>query len=169
MRRLLVVALLGTLLLTSTACSLFQPRDTVCGSLPIAACSPLPPHAADTWPEGLVLRATSYVEGGSITQFVAGTALTVTVGPEYELTVDAGCNTLSVSAHIEDEDRLVADEFASTAIGCLDDRAAQDAWIVDFFEADPRWSFDGSELTLATATVSIELSEVHAVPVTPLG
>lgn len=168
-RRLLLVALLGTLLLTSTACSLSPHRQTVCGSLPIAACSPLPPHEAGAWPEGLVLHATSYFEDGATKQFVEDTELTVTVGPEYELTVNAGCNTLSVTAHLQGEDRLVVDDFVSTAIGCLDDRADQDAWIVDFFEAGPRWSFDGYGLTLSTATVYIELSEVIPVPVTSRG
>ena len=87
-----------------------------------------------------------------------GTELTVTFRTEYELEVYAGCNTLDVKAHIEDGGRIVADQFLATALGCSDDRLAQDAWITDFFESSPQWSFVGTDLLLTTDTATIELA-----------
>jgi heat shock protein HslJ len=152
MRRLLLATLIGAVAMLGTACS-----DTDCGALPIAACSPIPPQEPD-WPEGLSFRATEISTDGETMALVPGTELTVTFSREYELEVYAGCNTLDVKAHIEGEDRIVADQFLATAIGCSDDRLAQDAWITDFFESSPQWSFDGPNLLLTTETTAIELA-----------
>jgi heat shock protein HslJ len=158
MRRLALAILAGTVLLTSTACSLLQ-GDSDCGALPIAACSPMPPtESAVEWPAGRVFHATAITENGAPKQLVPGTELTVRFRAPYELEVYAGCNTLGITAHIEDENRIVPDEFMATNLACLDDRAAQDAWIADFFEEGPQWSSDSGDLILLTDTMEIRLT-----------
>jgi heat shock protein HslJ len=171
MRRTALALLLGTVLLSGAACSL-QPTTT-CGSV-VAACSPIPPSEGtvpvpvpcsaltfarctptpDDWPRGAQYTATE-IDGPD--QLVAGTELTVRFGVPHELTVYAGCNHLTVSTHLAG-DRLVADDFASTAIGCGADLIAQDAWLQDFFEDGPRWTIDGDTMVLATPDVEITLT-----------
>ena len=87
-----------------------------------------------------------------------GTQVTVRFGPPYELEVYGGCNYLDITTHLTGN-RVIADGFSSTAIGCSPELLEHDAWLVEFFEAGPEWtSSDPDEIVLTTSGAELHLS-----------
>jgi heat shock protein HslJ len=145
MRKTLAL-LLGPALLLASACAT---RDTA---------PPTQSPSAQVWPEGREFVATSVRESGVERPLVAGTTLLVRFGAPFELHVNAGCNQIGVRARL-DGDRIVPDDYVSTAMGCDQDRLAQDAWVVAFFTSEPEWQLTGGELRLETDSTEIRLTE----------
>lgn len=75
----------------------------------------------------------------------------------------ADCNAVGAPVEFRG-DRLVTGQISSTAIGCPDDPAARDRWLSDFFDDDPRWTFEDDELTLASGDARIELRSRDSAP-----
>jgi heat shock protein HslJ len=68
----------------------------------------------------------------------------------------AGCNSAGARVRVTDA-RLRIGEVATTLIRCPRDLADQDAWLTEFFEADPLWRLTGGRLVLTTGSTVIEL------------
>jgi heat shock protein HslJ len=145
MRKILALVLGPSLLLAAA-----------CAKADIAPPTQTPP--AQVWPEGREFVAISVKESGVERPLVVGTTLLVRFGIPFELHVNAGCNQLGVKAHLEG-DRILPDEYLSTAMGCDQDRLAQDRWVVAFFNAKPKWRLTGDELRLETDSTEIRLTE----------
>lgn len=71
----------------------------------------------------------------------------------------AGCNTHGASLAGITADRLRFGEFSGTAMACANGRTEQEAWLREFFKAEPRWQLDGDRLTLTSGNTRIELTE----------
>ena len=172
MRRLLLALAVGTALAATTlACARVSPDPTPDPTTPgpttagpigdpvpcgMSPCGP-PPIA---WPAGRTFVGTSVFEYDAPKALVPDTAVYLDIPREgWHLLARAGCNTFSFHFHFVD-DRLYVGEVASTLVGCPDDRAAQDAWLSDFFRDSPRWTFEGHELTLRTDTAEIRTTEM---------
>ncbi|KAA1415911.1 META domain-containing protein [Nocardioides humilatus] len=74
-----------------------------------------------------------------------------------QIAVDAGCNHLFGTLAL-DGDTLDVSNMGGTEIGCEQDRADQDAWIVDFLTSGPTIALDGDTLTLTAGDVSMALA-----------
>lgn len=111
---------------------------------------------------GRAFRSVAVTTNGERRELAAGTELELLFPEEQEagLVFYAGCNRhggpIEVTAsHLDVDDR----RFGGTAVGCAEDRVAQDEWLVRFFTADPQWVLDGDELLLDAGDTRIELVE----------
>jgi heat shock protein HslJ len=148
--------LCATMLLAAAGCArpgTGSPNDA--GS-PNGTASPNP--GIRVWPEGREFRSTSVTESGAERPLVAGTQVTIRFRAPGELEVYAGCNHLGVHVRLEGE-RMVAYDYLSTAIGCVEERLNQDKWLIDFFNAGPTWRTSSNEVTLRAGTTEIVLTD----------
>ena len=108
-------------------------------------------------------RATSVVDDGSPRW--KGDATTILVAFQRNRGRDgvawkANCNHAGANVEVT-HNRLVTSQAASTAIGCTDERHAEDAWLAAFFGADPHYSVDEEvDLVLFDDDTRIELREI---------
>jgi heat shock protein HslJ len=79
------------------------------------------------------------------------------------VSINAGCNQMSGPVTIE-TDRLDVGELMSTMMGCDEPLMAQDAWLTEFFMADPAFTLDGTTLELVGDGVTITFEEEVAGP-----
>ena len=87
------------------------------------------------------------------------TRITISFGSEKDrdtLSWVAGCNQAGSDVEITD-DQLVIEgrRITTTLIGCPRPLMAQDAWLWEFFDADPKWNLTEAELTLASGDTEI--------------
>ena len=75
------------------------------------------------------------------------------------VSANAGCNTLSGPASVEDSE-LVVRELASTRQACEEELEAQDQWLTSFLAARPRFERVDDDLYL-----SRDDTVIHLVPV----
>jgi heat shock protein HslJ len=108
------------------------------------------------WPEGRDYRAISVVEDGRDRPLAPDTRLRIRFDRPGHVIVEAGCNTIGVSSQL-DHDRMTDVGFTSTAMGCVPERLAQDAWFVDFFGAGPTVAVSADAVVLTTADAEIRL------------
>jgi heat shock protein HslJ len=113
-------------------------------------------RTAAAWPTDHGFTSNGVTDGGRDKALVDGTKIVVRFHDRGEVSVDAGCNELTVRGHL-DGDRIVADNVAATAKGCAPELLAQDAWIQHFFADGPTWALAGTDLTLKTRTAEVRL------------
>ena len=100
---------------------------------------------------GRIWLSTAVTEAGAQRPLVPGTRIRTTFSAGT-LTVDAGCNMLSIPVTVE-ADRLITGAALSTLIGCSPEREAQDEWIAESLgNGDLGWCVAEGTLTLAQAT-----------------
>lgn len=112
-----------------------------------------PGHPTDADVEGRAFTSTE-VEGLTL---VAGTEITLAF-EAGRLAVDAGCNAMTAGFAIDDG-TLEVEGFASTLMGCPDDRARQDAAVQDFLAGGPAMTLDGDVLTLTGQGITLTARE----------
>lgn len=86
-------------------------------------------------------------------------ALTIEDG---RISARANCNTLMGTA-TWDDGTLSTDGMASTQMGCPDDAAAQDAWLIELFESEPGFETEGDGFTLTGDSGSLTFQPRSAV------
>jgi heat shock protein HslJ len=127
-----------------------------CGrDAPAAQPSPSPTEA---WPKGHSYTSTAVTDGGRDKPLVAGTTIVVRFRDPGEVSVEAGCNELTVLGRL-DGDRIVPKTFGATAKGCSAELLAQDAWIRQFFTDGPTWRLAGTVLTMTAGAVQVRLAD----------
>ena len=99
-------------------------------------------------------------------QLVRGTTVRLTFA-DGNVSVQAGCNTMSGTATVED-DLLVVDNLGGTEMGCPKPRMAQDAWLVEVLTSSPRITSDAGTVTLTSDDTTIVLTEEVAAMDLPL-
>lgn len=112
-----------------------------------------PGHPTEADVEGRAFASTE-VEGLTL---VAGTEITLAFDAG-RLAVDAGCNAMTAGFAIDDG-TLEVDGFASTLMGCPEDRARQDAAVQDFLAGGPAMTLDGDVLTLTGQGITLTARE----------
>jgi hypothetical protein len=74
----------------------------------------------------------------------------------------SGCNHYGMRVEVS-ANRLLEQEGGrgpeGTAMGCDPAMTEQESWLIDFFNSSPRWELEGSDFTLVTNDVQIELEE----------
>jgi heat shock protein HslJ len=114
-------------------------------------------------PEDLLNRtfvSTSVIEDGETRPLVPDTELRLTFDASEDgrsLGWRAGCNRFGANLALSAA-TLDVGGIAGTEVGCPPDLAEQDAWLADFFEADPEWELAGDQLTLTAGARMIELA-----------
>ncbi len=88
---------------------------------------------------------------------VSGTKVTLTFPNPAELTADAGCNSLGGSFTIEGGALLVS-QMQSTLKGCSAELQAQDEWLSQFLQSNPKIGLSGDTLTLTGSDTKMTLS-----------
>jgi heat shock protein HslJ len=98
---------------------------------------------------------------------VAGTAIELGFA-DGTLSVSAGCNAMSGQYGVDDSGMLRwTGHPASTMKACSDELMAQDQWLAQLFTEGAAATVDGSDLTLSSGEVTIELSARAATTSTP--
>jgi heat shock protein HslJ len=113
-------------------------------------------------PDDLVGREfvyTAVTENGEPRPLEPDTKITISFRSEKDrdtLSWVAGCNHAGSDVEITD-DQLVIDgrRITTTLIGCPRPLTAQDAWLWEFFDADPKWNLTEAELTLTSGDTEI--------------
>lgn len=106
--------------------------------------------------DGQTWVATSVTEDGEERPLVEDSELWLTFGGG-RMGIQAGCNTMSGPYTLEDG-TLETGDLAATEIGCPDDLAEQDAWLVDLFASEVEVDRGEERLTLADDGTTIELA-----------
>lgn len=70
----------------------------------------------------------------------------------------ANCNSFGANVQIR-ADRLKVTGVVGTRIGCPPVTAREDRWLGHFFEADPKWRWRGTHLTLTSGDKVMQLEE----------
>jgi heat shock protein HslJ len=108
-------------------------------------------------PAGRTFVSTSVTDGGHQRPLVRATKISLTFRAGT-ISANAGCNTISGAARL-DTGRLVVGALATTAIGCPQPLADQDAWLADFLASRPTLTLQGPTLTLHGTTAVITLTD----------
>jgi heat shock protein HslJ len=131
------------------------------GPASASAQAPTPPPSTTGGP---IMPAGSWVSTGVTGHaLVPGTRVTLTYSNKGQLTVNAGCNTMSATAW-PDHGKLVVSQMASTEMGCEADRMAQDAWLATFLQGAAFSVGDGLTLTNGPVTMELALKETKNLP-----
>jgi heat shock protein HslJ len=99
-------------------------------------------------------------------ELVPGTEISLT-WTDGQLRVQAGCNTLSGNASVEDG-RLRVENLGGTEMGCEPELMDQDTWLADFLAAGPEVAGTGGGFALAGAGTEIRFVPVTQEPDLPL-
>lgn len=103
---------------------------------------------------GRIWLSTAVTEAGARRPLVPGTRIRTTFS-EGRLTVDAGCNMLSIPVVVQ-ADRLITGQALSTLIGCSPEREAQDEWIAELLgNGNLGWDVAEGNLTLTAGDTQI--------------
>ena len=123
------------------------------------AASPSPDTLADDRPSatasGLAGQFTSVAVTGAT--LVDGTQVVLTFDGTGRVSAIAGCNTLSGSYAVEDEQLVVGEELAMTRMACSPELMDQDTWLAELLTSNPTIVVDGDTLTLTADDVTLEL------------
>lgn len=127
--------------------------------------------------EGRTFVSTEVVEDGSPRELVDDTVLTVIFDPsspfqrlesehpdegvEHDtwLRWDAGCNHHESAVVLDGNTLELVGRNMVTSSLCPDDKEEQNGWLRDFFGADPTWTLEGRQLTLASEDIVIVLED----------
>ena len=108
---------------------------------------------------GRTFTSQSLVIDGAETPAADGGTIAVTFTDDG-VSINAGCNTLFGNATWSGGILEVEGEaLASTMMACSEALMDQDQLLSTFFISDPRWSLEGSQLTLSTDSVTLEMTE----------
>lgn len=82
-------------------------------------------------------------------------------GLEYDswLRWDAGCNHHESAVVLDSRSFELVGRSLVTLSQCPDEKGVQDQWLRDFFDAEPAWTLEGRQLTLAGGDVVIVLED----------
>jgi heat shock protein HslJ len=110
---------------------------------------------------GRTFGSVEVIESGIVpAPVVEGTQIVLTFTAPDGLTAQAGCNTLRCRVEIGNDRLVVADDVASTRIGCSDDLLAQDEWLAAFLADDPEYALSPEDrLVLTRGSTRIVLCE----------
>jgi heat shock protein HslJ len=129
------------------------------GDPPEVEPGPPPPPADGLW--GRTFEAVSITDSDEPRSLVQNSSLIVSFtkdpGPG-QIGWRAGCNSFGAKLRIRG-DELRVGVIAGTLIGCGAAQERQDEWLSDFFASDPAWRLRGSELTLNSDDVVVELRD----------
>lgn len=114
--------------------------------------------ASDEWPAGRTFLSTSVTEHGADRQLVEGTRISLRFQDDGRVSADAGCNQISGDGRLEGGKLLVKD-LMMTEIGCPQDRAQQDRWLIEVLTGSPGLELNGDQLTLTGQDVTIKLTD----------
>ncbi|MGY6499500.1 MAG: META domain-containing protein [Acidimicrobiales bacterium] len=76
---------------------------------------------------------------------------------EDRISAHAGCNQLFGQVTSLDDGVLSISEMGGTEMGCDPALHDQDEWLMSFLQSSPRWTLDGTTLTLSDGTTTIDL------------
>ncbi|WP_241385857.1 META domain-containing protein [Rhodococcus sp. CH91] len=96
------------------------------------------------------------------TPIPGGGPLVVEFPEDGRIAATAGCNRFSGAADLADG-TVKTENLASTMMACSPDRDGSDAWLSSLFGAGPRWSLDGTTLTLTTDDTTVALEDEKVV------
>ncbi len=102
--------------------------------------------------------STFVTEDGEDKALVDGTRIQLDFA-DGSLGATAGCNSIGGDYTLSDDDVLQVVEMYMTEMGCPEELAGQDTFLVEFLSSAPVASIDGDTLTLSSASVTIELLE----------
>ncbi len=155
--------------LTSLAVAFAAAALTACagsaGSPPTAdeepvdeAASPSP-DTSDDRPSATASELTGQFTSVAVTgaTLVDGTQVVLTFDGNGRVSAIAGCNTLSGSYTVEDEQLVVGEELAMTRMACSPELMDQDTWLAELLTSNPTIVVDGDTLTLTADDVTLEL------------
>ncbi|KAB7745248.1 META domain-containing protein [Nostocoides sp. F2B08] len=89
---------------------------------------------------------------------VTGTTIQLTF-EDGRVAGQAGCNTLTGGATWTADQLLLEGPMASTMMACERGLEAQDQWLIELLESDPRLSLDGGALVVGTDTNGMTMEE----------
>ncbi|MFD4294538.1 META domain-containing protein [Rhodococcus sp. NPDC058505] len=90
------------------------------------------------------------------TPIPGGGPLTVEFVEPDRLAATAGCNRATGTADFSGG-TITAGALATTMMACVGDVGESDAWLTEFFTANPQWSLDGDTLHLRTGAADVTL------------
>ena len=122
------------------------------------ATEPAPLPGDDDPLAGRTLIASSVTEGGEDRVLVEGTQLHLTFA-DGVVSASAGCNTMSAGYTFADGELTIETEMATTSMGCLEDVAAQDAWLAEVLARAAQVEEDADEVTLTFGDTVLVLSD----------
>lgn len=85
-----------------------------------------------------------------------------TIGLTFEdgrVSGQAGCNTLTGGATWTDQQLVLEGPMATTMMACDRGLEAQDQWLLELLESDPRLSLDGGTLVVGTDANGMTMEE----------
>lgn len=97
--------------------------------------------------DGRTFLSTEVTENGQPRPLVEGTEIALDFGPEGQIGIQAGCNSMSGPAEITDN-VIKAASLATTEMGCDPARHEQDEWLAGLFGQGLAFALDGDKLTL---------------------
>lgn len=112
---------------------------------------------AERLPVGQEFVSTDVTEAGEQRPLVDDTRIRLRFA-DGDVTISAGCNTLSGSARL-DAGTLVVENMSTTEMGCAKPLMRQDEWLKEFFTSSPSWQRDGDTLTLTSGDTTITMVE----------
>ncbi|MGA8047151.1 MAG: META domain-containing protein [Dermatophilaceae bacterium] len=89
---------------------------------------------------------------------VTGTTIELTF-EDGRVSGQAGCNTVTGGATWTDSQLLLEGPMASTMMACDRGLEAQDQWLIELLESDPRLSLDGGTLVVGTDANGMTMEE----------
>lgn len=163
MRRLVAI-LVGASVLVGAACG--DDDDTAADDSPPSTDEPtgVPSDGGDVNPFGVrTFIGTEVTEKGQPRPLVEGTELAIDFGPDDQIGVTAGCNSMSGTAEIGEDTLKAAAGLATTEMGCDPARHAQDEWIADLLVQGFTYTLAGDELQLTSGDTVITLLDRETV------
>jgi heat shock protein HslJ len=128
----------------------------------LAECEASPGRSADDalveTPELSDLSGATWIADGIVDEdrdLVPGSTITMTFTAD-SMSANAGCNTLSGPASVDDGELVVA-ELAATLMACEDPLAEQDTWLSSFLTSRPTIERQDDDLWLAHDDTVIHL------------
>ena len=141
---LLAVALVG--------CSSDDTSTETGGSSTTAADSSTTAPTGPTQPDGTYVS--DEIKGHEL---VEGSAVTMTF-TDGQLSVNAGCNTISTAYTIDGDQIVIDGQPAMTMMGCEQDLADQDTWLSEWLVSGLSFTIDGDLLVLTGGDVTMALT-----------
>src|SRR5260221_3914440 len=123
----------------------------------LAGCGQSGAASSARLPAGRTFVSTSVTDGGHQRPLVRATKISLTFRAG-NISANADCNTISGAARL-DAGRLVVGALATTAIGCPQPLADQDARLPDFLATRSTLTLQGTALTLHGTTTVITLTD----------
>ncbi|MGH3489606.1 MAG: META domain-containing protein [Actinopolymorphaceae bacterium] len=112
---------------------------------------------ADDRLPGRTYLSTDVTDEGAPRQLVDGTRISLGFTDDGRVLAQAGCNSMSGQATIDDGRIDVDGGLATTEMGCDPARHDQDEWLAKVLASGPEWRLDGHQLTLTSGDTKLVL------------